>query len=50
MDSRRFLQSAMAGSADGSIMGLPPGVRQTDKTLFAVRCKILDRLIHFIAF
>jgi DNA-binding GntR family transcriptional regulator len=31
-------------------VGLPPGVRQTDKTLFAVRCKILDRLIHFIAF
>jgi hypothetical protein len=31
-------------------LGLPPGVRQTDKTLFAVRCKILDRQEHFIAF
>jgi hypothetical protein len=35
---------------DGCELGLPPGVRQTDKTLFAVRCKILDRQEHFIAF
>jgi hypothetical protein len=31
-------------------LGLPPWQRQTDKTQFAVRCKILDRQIHFIAF
>jgi hypothetical protein len=24
-------------------LGLPPGLRQTVKTLFSVRCKILDR-------
>ena len=35
---------------EGVIVGLPPGVRQTDKTQFAVRCKILDRQNHFIAF
>jgi len=31
-------------------MGLPPWLRQTVKTLFAVRCKNLDRQDHFIAF
>jgi NTE family protein len=31
-------------------MGLPLRLRQTDKTLFAVRCKSLDRQDHFIAF
>jgi hypothetical protein len=27
----------------GNDVGLPPGLRQTVKTLFSVRCKILDR-------
>jgi hypothetical protein len=31
-------------------LGLPPWLRQTVKTLFAVRCKNLDRQDHFIAF
>ena len=31
-------------------VGLPPWLRQTVKTQFAVRCKILDRQDHFIAF
>jgi hypothetical protein len=31
-------------------LGLPPWMRQTVKTLFAVRCKNLDRQDHFIAF
>ena len=31
-------------------VGLPPWLRQTDKTLFAVRCEILDRQDHSIAF
>jgi len=31
-------------------VGLPPWMRQTVKTLFAVRCKNLDRQDHFIAF
>ena len=34
----------------GVEVGLPPWLRQTDKTLFAVRCKSLDRQEHFIAF
>jgi hypothetical protein len=32
------------------LLGLPPWLRQTVKTLFAVRCKILDRQDHSIAF
>jgi hypothetical protein len=32
------------------ILGLPPWVRQTVKTQFAVRCKFLDRQDHFNAF
>jgi len=32
------------------LMGLPPGLRQTVKTLFAVRCKNLDRQDHCSAF
>ena len=32
------------------IVGLPPLVRQTVKTQFAVRCKFLDRQDHFNAF
>jgi hypothetical protein len=31
-------------------MGLPPRLTQTVKTLFAVRCKILDRQDHCNAF
>jgi hypothetical protein len=31
-------------------LGLPPWVRQTVKTQFAVRCKFLDRQDHFNAF
>ena len=31
-------------------LGLPPWLRQTVKTFFAVRCKNLDRQDHFIAF
>jgi hypothetical protein len=33
-----------------SELGLPPWVRQTVKTQFAVRCKFLDRQDHFNAF
>jgi DNA polymerase III alpha subunit len=33
-----------------SRVGLPPRLRQTVKTRFAVRCKVLDRQDHSIAF
>jgi hypothetical protein len=33
-----------------TFLGLPPRLTQTVKTLFAVRCKILDRQDHCNAF
>jgi GTPase Era involved in 16S rRNA processing len=36
--------------ADNSCMGLPPLVRQTVKTLFAVRCKMLDQQDEITSF
>jgi membrane protein len=41
---------ALVLSLVASILGLPPWVRQTVKTQFAVRCKFLDRQDHFNAF
>jgi hypothetical protein len=37
-------------NGSGIYMGLPPRLTQTVKTLFAVRCKILDRQDHCNAF
>jgi hypothetical protein len=55
---QRSLEKAAAGIdqacnfflAQNLGVGLPPWVRQTVKTQFAVRCKFLDRQDHFNAF
>jgi ABC-type Na+ transport system ATPase subunit NatA len=46
----RILHSALLHKAELLNVGLPPWLRQTVKTLSAVRCKILDRQDHSIAF
>jgi hypothetical protein len=44
------VQTILAELGGGISMGLPPLLRQTVKTQFAVRCKFLDRQDHFKAF
>ena len=47
-DIQEEIAAAIVKNLKGTL-GLPPGVRQPVKTLFAVRCKMLDRQDEFTA-
>jgi hypothetical protein len=49
-DLRAVAMKVLLQIDNRAILGLSPWLTQTVKTMFAVRCEILDRQDHFSAF